>query len=62
MGSYIHGMFSSDEFRRDFIKLITGINLSGDLNHLSLVDETLNELAGQLEHSLDTDALFKFSK
>ena len=61
MGSYIHGMFSTDKFRREFIRQITGTNLSGDLHHLSLVDDTLNELADQLECALDTNALFQFS-
>ena len=62
MGSYIHGMFSTDKFRHEFIRQVTGNNLSGDLHHSSLVDDTLNELADQLEYSLDTNALFKFAK
>ena len=55
-------LLSTDKFRHEFIRQVTGNNLSGDLNHSSLVDDTLNELADQLEYSLDTNALFKFAK
>lgn len=61
MGSYIHGMFSTDKFRKEFIKSITDISFSSSVNHSDLVNGTLEELADQLEKVLDIEAFFKMA-
>ncbi len=56
MGTYLHGVFSGDEFRRRFL-LSLGIN-SGQMSYRAGVETALDELAGELERCLDIDALF----
>jgi len=55
MGSYLHGMFSSDEFRHSFLK---GLHIQSSAQAYSqTVDQTLNALADHLEKHLDVSAL-----
>ncbi len=57
MGCYLHGLFSSDEFRRD---LLNSINAdTSELAHSAIIDKALDNLADALEHHLDVDGLFK---
>ncbi|MAH84432.1 MAG: cobyric acid synthase CobQ [Rhodospirillaceae bacterium TMED8] len=56
MASYVHGIFSSDDFRSGFLK---GIK-SGRISQVSYeieVDAVLDDLASHLEACLDIDAL-----
>ena len=55
MGSYLHGMFSSDGFRHAFLK---GLHIQSSAQAYSqTVDQTLNALADHLEKHLDISAL-----
>ena len=55
MGSYLHGMFSSDGFRHAFLK---GLHIQSSAQAYSqTVDQTLNALADHLEKHLDVSAL-----
>jgi adenosylcobyric acid synthase len=56
-GTYLHGMFSSNEFRREWLnRLQKGI--AGELDYEATVDRELDLLADGLESALDVDALF----
>ena len=56
-GTYVHGLFAGDDFRRAWLSRVkTGI--SSQLSYEDAVDEALNELAVALETSIDIDKLF----
>jgi adenosylcobyric acid synthase len=54
-GCYLHGLFASDSFRRDFLARL-GAAPSG-LAYDAMIDDTLDRLADHLAASLDLDAL-----
>lgn len=56
-GTYIHGAFSDDAFRRAWLQRL-GVQTSGALNYKTAVDDALEELADGVEAALDIDALF----
>ena len=58
-GSYVHGLFSDDGFRSDFLAKI-GAQPS-DLQYETEVDRTLDRLADHLEAHVDTDAILKYA-
>lgn len=64
-GTYIHGLFNSDNFRRaflrDFLSHSSGDGAKGYSYH-ALVEQTLDQLADHVEHHLDVDALLKIAK
>ena len=57
-GTYIHGIFASDEFRAAFLK---NIGVQSDLVYKILIDETLDELAAHMTNNLDLDAILKLA-
>ena len=59
-GSYVHGMFSDDAFRRAFLRDL-GAQAS-DLNYDAQVDQTLDDLAAHLEQHLDVDGLLGLAR
>ncbi|MEP1536907.1 MAG: cobyric acid synthase [Paracoccaceae bacterium] len=59
-GSYLHGMFSDDAFRRAFLDDL-GARAS-DLNYDAQVDQTLDDLAAHLEQHLDIDGLLGLAR
>ncbi len=56
MGSYVHGMFSSDTFREAFLKRLGGE--SDGTAHSTRVEATLDGLAAHIETHLDVDGIF----
>ena len=55
MGSYLHGMFRDDLFRRSFLSRL-GVKAS-TFSYESTVETTLDRLAGHLEEHLDIPGL-----
>ena len=60
MGSYLHGCFSSDEFRAGFLERL-GIP-SRAWRFEATIEQTLDELAQHLESHLDLDHLLRLAK
>ncbi|MEM0978416.1 MAG: cobyric acid synthase [Pseudomonadota bacterium] len=56
MGCYIHGVFGSDAFRRDYLNWLGAA--PSDLRYEELLEDTLDDLAAHLETCLDIDQLF----
>lgn len=60
IGSYVHGIFESDDFRSQFLERIG--SKSSELSYASTVDQTLENLADHLNEFLDVEALLKIAK
>ncbi|MGE4250522.1 MAG: cobyric acid synthase [Parvibaculaceae bacterium] len=59
MGTYIHGLFSNDAFRRHFLK---GLGAEGSrLAFETVIDETLDGLARHLARHVDIDRLLSLA-
>ena len=59
-GCYLHGLFSSDDFRTAFLKSLGGAG--SDQNYDDTVEETLNHLATHLRDHLDLEALLDLAE
>ena len=60
MGSYLHGMFSGDEFRQAFLRQI-GAAASAN-SYAAGIEQTLDKLAAHLEGHLDVDGLLALAR
>jgi adenosylcobyric acid synthase len=58
MGTYLHGLFAADEFRRAFL----GSAAAPGLDYEAGVEAALEGLAGHLEAHLDLDALLALAR
>jgi adenosylcobyric acid synthase len=61
MGSYVHGLFASDAFRRSFLQRL-GASADPSLNASAVVDTTLDQLADHLEAHLDLDRILEIAR
>ena len=59
MGTYLHGVFAADAFRRNFIGSAAATSA---LNYEARVDATLDALAAHLEAHLDLDHLLSLAR
>jgi adenosylcobyric acid synthase len=55
LGTYLHGLFTADAFRKKFLESL-GIR-SGDLDYRAAVENALDGVADGLEAHLDCNAL-----
>jgi adenosylcobyric acid synthase len=55
-GTYLHGLFGADAFRREFLGGL-GVR-GGGIDYRAQVEGALDELAAHLERHLDCDAIF----
>ena len=55
-GSYVHGVFASDEFRRAWLRQCGADGNSG-LDYPAAVERSLDQLADEVERAVDIDAL-----
>jgi adenosylcobyric acid synthase len=59
-GTYLHGLFTSDGFRRAFLDRL-GITAS-DQNYRGAVEQVLDQLADHIERHLDVEGLFTLAR
>lgn len=58
-GSYVHGLFADDRFRRHFLARLKKANsVDSLLDYSACIDNALDELADGLEKALDIERLF----
>ena len=55
-GSYIHGLFSNDVYRRDWI-LRAGADVQNSVSYKGSVEAAIDEFADAMESDLNVDAL-----
>jgi adenosylcobyric acid synthase len=60
MGTYLHGVFAADAFRRAFLG--PAATAASDLAYEATIDATLDALAAHLERHLDLDALLALAR
>lgn len=59
-GSYLHGLFGSDDFRAAYL---AGLGVqAGGFSHAALVEETLDDLAAHIEQHLDVGAILGLAR
>jgi adenosylcobyric acid synthase len=59
MGTYLHGVFAADAFRRNFLGAAA---TTSTLNYETTIDATLDALAAHLERHLDLDDLLSLAR
>lgn len=59
MGTYLHGLFAADAFRRNFLGSAAATSM---LAYEATIDATLDALAEHLERHLDLDALLELAR
>lgn len=59
-GCYLHGLFNAAGFRRKFLAQI-GVEGRGE-DHRKVIEAALDEIAGELERSLDIEAILKVAR
>ena len=60
MGSYLHGMFAADGFRRAFLASLGAT--PGNESYDAVIDATLDALADHLEENADCAGLFALAR
>ncbi|MCK5446255.1 MAG: cobyric acid synthase [Rhodospirillaceae bacterium] len=61
MGTYLHGLFQSDDFRDAFLTSIAGRRSPG-ASHAAKIESALDQLADHLEAHMDLDQLLELAR
>ena len=60
IGTYVHGVFGKDGFRRAFLNTIRE-GVASEVNYEATVEKTLEAFADHLEHAIDIDQVLKIA-
>ena len=61
-GSYVHGIFSSDNFRKSFLKGLDRNLVETSDGYYDSLENTLDELADHIENNLDVTKIFELAR
>ena len=61
VGSYVHGVFASDDFRSAYLAQLRPSRQRSELRYVDRVDDALNSWANQLETELDLDRMLEIA-
>ena len=61
-GSYVHGIFSSDNFRKFFLKGLNKNFVESFDGYYDSLDKTLDEFADHIESNLDVNQIFAMAR
>ena len=61
-GSYVHGIFSSDNFRKSFLKGLDRNLVETSDGYYDSLENTLDELADHIENNLDVTKIFEMAR
>ena len=62
MGTYLHGLFFSDEFRNKFVTKISGNEKEENVYFNDNIDSILEEFVNVLEENLDVDSMLSTAR
>ena len=62
MGTYLHGLFFSDEFRNKFVAKISSKEIEEDVSFNDKIDFILEEFVNVLEDNLDVDSILSSAR
>lgn len=62
LGTYLHGVFDSVDFRNYFLSFIENAGQGSGIDYYEFLDENIDRLADVFENALDMDAIMKLTE
>ena len=62
MGTYLHGLFFSDEFRNNFVAKLSSEEKKEDVSFHDTIDFILDEFVKVIEDNLDVDSILSVAR
>ena len=62
MGTYLHGLFFSDEFRNKFVARLSSVEKEEDVSFHDTIDFILEEFVKVIEDNLDVDSILSVAR
>ena len=62
MGTYLHGLFSADDFRESFFSKLSNRDLHSTTSYQQNVNRVLDDFVDVLEQSLDVESILSLAR